>query len=41
MSSQGSQTWLSSPISNQGSQSWLRLPMPQRGDLYVRHIGRV
>jgi hypothetical protein len=41
MSSQGSQTWLSSPISSQGSQSWLRSPIPQRGDLIEPDIMHV
>ena len=39
MSSQGSQTWLRSPMSIQGSQTWLRLSMPERGDPYFWYIG--
>ena len=31
MSSQGSQTWLRSPMSSQGSQTWLRSPMSSQG----------
>jgi hypothetical protein len=31
MPSQGSQTWLRSPMSSQGSQTWLRSPMSSQG----------
>ena len=31
MPSQGSQTWLRSPMSSHGSQSWLRSPMSSPG----------
>jgi hypothetical protein len=41
MSSQGSQTWLRSPMSIQGSQTWLRLSMPERGDPYFWYTKEV